>query len=178
MKGLVFTEFLQMVEDKFDYNMVDKVILDSDLDSGGAYTSVGTYPHSEMVKLIVSLSKATGSSVPDLLHSFGRYLFGTFEKGYPSFFAKSNNAFDFLDSIENYIHVEVLKLYPDAQLPTFTTSIKDDKQIHLVYESERKMAMFALGLLEKALEFYKEDATIEMTNLEEDGSKVLFVIRK
>lgn len=28
-------------------------------------------------------------------------------------------AFQFLKNIENYIHVEVRKLYPDAELPTF-----------------------------------------------------------
>lgn len=50
--------------------------------------------------------------------------------------------------------------------------------MHLVYKSERKMAMFALGLLEKGLEHYKEDATIEMQLLEESGSEVLFIISK
>ena len=45
MKGIVFTEFLEMVEDKFSADMVDDIIDDCDLASGGAYTAVGTYPH-------------------------------------------------------------------------------------------------------------------------------------
>lgn len=178
MKGIVFSEFIEMVESAHGYDMVDKIIIDANPPSGGAYTAIGTYPHTEMVSLIVSLSKHTDTSVPDLLHTFGRYLFDTFVKNYPTFFEKPKTAFEFFDSIEEYIHVEVLKLYPDAQLPTFETQLKTDKELHLVYESERKMAMFALGLLEKGLEHYKENATIEMKQLEDDGSKVLFIISK
>lgn len=178
MKGIVFTEFLEMVESGHGYEVVDQIIEDAKPPSGGSYTSIGTYPHSEIVSLIVSLSKHTKIAVPQLLHAFGRYLFDTFSKNYPAFFEKPKNAFEFFDSIEEYIHVEVLKLYPDAQLPTFETKLKTEKELHLVYESERKMAMFALGLLEKGLEHYKEDAEIEMQNVVEDGSKVLFIISK
>jgi len=154
MKGIVFTEFLEMVEKAHGYDMVDTIIEEVNPPSGGAYTSIGTYPHSEIVQLIVSLGKHSDTAVPDLLHGLGRYLFDTFSKNYP------------------------VKLYPDAQLPTFETKLKTDKELHLVYESERKMAMFALGLMEKGLEYYKEDAEIDMQYVKDDGSKVLFVISK
>ncbi len=178
MKGIVFTEFLEMVEGTFGYDTVDSIIVNSKVESGGVYTAVGTYPHSEIVQLVVALSQETKTPVPNLLHAFGRYLFDTFSKNYTTFFEGVDNAFDFFESIENYIHVEVLKLYPDAQLPKFYTEARDDKELHLVYESDRKMADFALGLLEKGLEYFKEEATIEMKPLIEDGSKVLFLIRK
>jgi len=58
MKGVVFTEFLDMVEAKFSADMVDDIIDDAKLASGGAYTAVGTYPHSEMVALGVALALA------------------------------------------------------------------------------------------------------------------------
>ncbi len=178
MKGMVFTEFFEMVEGQYGYELVDEIIEDCELESEGIYTAVGTYPHAEMVQLIVSLSQKKNIPVPDLLHSFGRYLFDTFLSKYPSFFHAADNAFDFFSSIQDYIHVEVLKLYPDAQLPEFRTILKDEKRLHLVYESERKMSTFALGLLEKGLEYYKEDAEVIVENLEEDGSKVLFKILK
>ena len=45
MKGMVFTELLDMVEDKFGIDMVDSIIEDADLPvSKGVYTAVGTYP--------------------------------------------------------------------------------------------------------------------------------------
>ena len=51
MKGVVFTEFLDMVADRFSPDMVEDIIDDAQLPSGGAYTAVGTYPHEEMVAM-------------------------------------------------------------------------------------------------------------------------------
>ena len=36
MKGIVFTEFLEMVEEKYGYEVVDQIIEESKLPSGGA----------------------------------------------------------------------------------------------------------------------------------------------
>ena len=52
MKGIVFREFMQMVEDQFSLETADAIIEASHLASGGSYTSVGTYPHEEMVELV------------------------------------------------------------------------------------------------------------------------------
>ena len=56
MKGIVFKEFIDMVEATFGEEMLDTVIENSDLPSGGVYTSVGTYPHTELVAMVVTLS--------------------------------------------------------------------------------------------------------------------------
>ena len=40
------------------------------------------------------------------------------------------------------------------------------------------MYAFGLGLMEKALEYYKQDATITYEKIKEDGSEVKFVISK
>ena len=57
MKGMIFTEFLEMVESKFGLETVDTTIENSDLPSEGIYTSVGTYDFNEMVSLIAGLSE-------------------------------------------------------------------------------------------------------------------------
>ena len=46
MKGIVFTELIELVEKKFGLEMVDTIIGESDLPSGGVYTSVAvSYTH-------------------------------------------------------------------------------------------------------------------------------------
>ena len=178
MKGIVFTEFLEMVESAHGYEMVDQLITENELPSKGIYTSIGTYDHTEMVSLVTALSTKTETPVPDLLQTFGQYLFGTFEKGYPNFFKAANNAFDFLESIEKHIHVEVKKLYPDAQLPKFKTNRISDKLLEMIYYSDRSMGNFALGLMEKTFEHYGENATITTEYLKSNGSEVKFTIQK
>jgi hypothetical protein len=177
MKGIVFTEFLDMVEHEFGYEVVDHIIESSELDSDGVYTSVGTYPHSEIVQLLMNLSSKVSVEPELLLNAFGKYLFDTFLKGYPQFFSSVDNAFDFLKSIDNHIHVEVLKLYPDATLPQFNSFVEDESKMRMVYKSERKMAALAAGLMEKSIEHYNQKATITTKNLKEDGSEVEFMIQ-
>lgn len=178
MKGIVFTEFLEMVEDNFGYEVVDKIIQDSQLASDGIYTAVGTYSHHEIVSLVTNLSQLSQTSISDLLFAFGKYLFNTFLAQYPAFFDRSPTAFDFLESIENHIHVEVKKLYPESELPKFDSVSKTDDRMEMIYTSERKMSDLALGLMERTLEHYGEKAEIIKENIEEDGSVVRFRLIK
>jgi len=177
MKGIVFTEFLDLVEEKFGYETVDQIITDSNLESKGIYTAVGTYPHSEIVSLLTNLSDKVKIAPEVLLKEFGKYLFDTFLKTYPQFFDQADGAFQFLHSIDKHIHVEVLKLYPDAALPKFESEEKDGVMT-LIYKSERKMSGLAEGLIEKSIIHYKENCTIERKDIEADGSVVEFTVKK
>ncbi|MEN8885419.1 MAG: heme NO-binding domain-containing protein, partial [Winogradskyella sp.] len=84
MKGIIFTEFLELVEEKFGLAMVDKIINQSQLNSGGAYTSVGTYEFNEMLQLISNLSENTDISVDDLLLVYSEHLFKALVKAHPN----------------------------------------------------------------------------------------------
>ncbi|MEK0435552.1 MAG: hypothetical protein RL369_1601, partial [Pseudomonadota bacterium] len=66
MKGIVFREFIDMVESQFSLETADAIIQASSLSTHGAYTTVGTYPHQEMVDLVANLSERTGIAVPAL----------------------------------------------------------------------------------------------------------------
>ncbi len=176
MKGIVFTEFLEMVEEKFGFEIADSIIEKSNLKSGGSYTSVGTYPHEEMVQLLTHLSEESGLQAADLLETFGLYLFGRFAELYGVFFENKTNSFDFLSGIENYIHVEVKKLYPDAQLPRIDAHKIDEKRMELTYYSTRKLASLAHGLMNGCFQHFKENISIEQKKLKPDGSEVLFIL--
>ena len=56
MKGIIFTEFLDMVEAQFGLAVVDEIITNSKTLHQGIYTSVGTYDFNEMISLLVALS--------------------------------------------------------------------------------------------------------------------------
>ena len=119
MKGIVFTEFLELVENKFGLEMVDTIILNSNLKSNGVYTSVGTYSFSEMLQLLTHLSEKTGISIDDLLLIYGEHFFEVLKNNYPELLDAYTDPMELISSIENHIHVEVKKIYPDAELPSF-----------------------------------------------------------
>lgn len=179
MKGIVFKEFADMLEQTFGEEMYDSIVEVCDLPSGGVYSAVGTYDHMELVSLVVELSKRTGLAVDVLVQAFGKYLFGRFHELFPVFF-DHETGFTFLDSIENVIHVEVLKLYPEATLPKFDSIIAEDgNSMELTYYSTRHFADLAVGLIQGTFEHWNEEVEIEMEDLTEgDEQKVKFYIKR
>ena len=178
MKGIVFTEFLDLVEQKFGLEMVDDIIEESNLESQGIYTSVGTYSFSEMLALLTNLSSRTAIPVDDLLLVYAEHFFGVIEKSYPGLLATYKDPIEMISSIENHIHVEVRKIYPDAELPTFTTLEKSDNSLILLYKSSRAMYSFGLGLMNKTFEHFNSTATILVEKLNEEGTEVKFSITR
>jgi hypothetical protein len=178
MKGIVFTEFLELVEDKFGLETVDHIILNSELESNGIYTSIGFYSFSELLQLLQRLSESTQISVDNLLLLLGEHFFGAVEKSYPELMSAYKNPIEMIASIENHIHIEVKKIYPEADLPTFKVIEKTENSLIIDYESSRAMYYFSLGLMNKIFEFFNSTATIELEKIKEDGTEVRFVIHK
>ncbi|WP_040247248.1 heme NO-binding domain-containing protein [Psychroserpens mesophilus] len=178
MKGIVFTEFLELVEDKFGLEMVDHIISSSELESEGIYTSVGTYSFSEMLQLLQHLSARTEISIDNLLLVYAEHFFSVIEDSYPGLLATYKDPIEMISSIENHIHVEVRKIYPDAELPAFEVVEKTDNSLVMIYKSSRAMHHFGLGLMNKTFEHFNSTATIDLEKIKEDGTEVRFIIHK
>jgi hypothetical protein len=149
MKGLVFTTFFDFCEERFGADTLDDMIQAADLPHGGAYTRVGTYPFEEMVRLVTALVKLTGQPMPTLLESFGEYCFGSWVKTMPEHF-DGKDLFDVLHSIDDFHDAEVRKLYPDAELPRFTTVSRDVTELVMDYRSCKPLADLASGVIRGA----------------------------
>ncbi len=167
-----------MVEQRHGYELVDRILTTTNLTSGGIYTAVGTYPAAEMEALLQTLAAETGTSLPIWLNVFGHHLFGVFTRYYAHFLTGVSGTFDLLQQIEGYIHVEVRKLYPDAELPQFVTSRPEADTLEMLYRSERRLSDLACGLMEAAFAHYGEQASITRTPLNADESEVRFIIRQ
>lgn len=179
MKGMVFTEFLELIETQFGLQVVDEMIEKAHLKSGGAYTTVGNYPHTEMIHMVVELHKSTNIPVKDLMIVFGKYLFGKLAATLHKDIIKNiSDPFDLLQNIEDTIHVEVKKLYTDARPPMFETFSRTDKELVIIYQSARKFGDLAEGLIFGCGEYFNQKFNVVQTPLSDDGSKVRFQIIK
>ena len=179
MKGVVFTEFLEMVEDKFGEDMADDIIEAKPLPSNGVYTSVGTYEYTEMVQLVVNLSEESGIPVPNLLKIYGEHLFTRFVAGYSHFFEGVDSLFDFMQNLHGYIHAEVHKLYPEAELPHISCAFLKPNELQVNYRSERPFADFAEGLMTGAIAHFNEPITIKRSDIPDtNGRAATFILIK
>ncbi len=178
MKGMLFTEFLELVETQFGLQAVDEMIAKAQPASGGAYTTVGNYPHAEMVNMVVALHHSTNIPIKDLLKLFGKYLFSKLATMHPQIIENISDPFDLLQNIEETIHVEVKKLYADARPPMFETILRTHHELVITYQSSRKLGDVAEGLIIGCGEYYQVNLTVEQIPLVEDGTKVKFCITK
>jgi Haem-NO-binding len=173
VKGMVFTELLSFVEQIHGADAVDDLIDACDLPSGGAYTAIGTYDHTEMQTLVAALSRQSNTPPNELLEVFGEHLIGRFRISFPDFFKAAPTLFDFLESIDLHIHVEVRKLYPDAELPEFRAVRLDNETMHLDYISCRPFEALAAGLIQGAAQTCGEPIRLERSYHVRDGGKVV-----
>lgn len=178
MKGIVFTEYLEFVEDNFGYNLIDELMTSMDLPSGGIYTAVGSYEFTELIQLLLKTCELTKKEPAFLLNKFGWHLFGVFTRAYPQFFTEARSSFDILSTLDDKIHPEVLKLYPDAELPKFDIEKHDQNELIMIYKSARRMSDFATGLIEACMAHFKEVGSIDKEQLDQHGETVRFIIKR
>ena len=174
MKGIIFTELMEMVEMQFSVELAEQIISAAQLPSGGSYTSLGTYSHDEVLQLVTQLSTHTGIHATDLQLAFGEYLFGRFSAVHPEFFVDVSGSFEFLAKVQDYIHMEVRKLYPDATPPKLVCTRIDQRQMQLHYQSHRPFAVVAHGLIIGTGKHFNENLTIDVQLLNDDGTEALF----
>lgn len=168
MKGVVFTEFLDFVEDQTSYDVVDEMLERADTPSGGVYSATGKYEYEELASLVTNLSQITKLPVPELLRSFGKYLMGRFYDFYPQFFVTESDSLSLLEKVENHVHVEVRKLYPDAELPTLDVTRQGPDDVKVQYISCRPLGDLAVGLIEGCAEHFGEKVDLSIVK-EDDG---------
>jgi hypothetical protein len=176
MRGMVFTELFELIEERFGYDMLDDVIEASKLPNDGAYTATGTYPFEELVTIVVNLSEKTDIPVPTLLEVYGEYLFEKLIKALPQFDKPDIDLLTFIESVEDYIHVQVKKLYPDAELPTFEIVNSSENELKFNYISKKNIPNLAKGLIIGASKHFKQNVNVSFEPAENE--KVLFTVKK
>ena len=179
MKGVVFTEFSELVEEQFGLQMLDDLLSSCPLESGGIYTAVGTYDCQELITLVTELSRRTGIATDELVVAFGEFLFARLASGAPQFCENIATVGEFLGTIEGVIHVEVRKLYPDAQLPSLNCRQLSETETELLYRSNRPLAAFAEGLIRGCAAHFGETFELQREDLPgAPGTCARFVYRK
>lgn len=175
MLGIIFTNLLDMVEEKMGYSMVDDVLITAGVD--GSYTGIGHYDFSELVTILNVLSDKTELPVDTLLQTYGEYLFHKLMAGHAALLPPDIGMLDLLSELDSNIHVEVLKLYPNATLPTFSVAAKTPTHIDLIYRSPRQLQELAVGLIKGASVYFDTSCDISLKALENIDNEVLISVK-
>lgn len=180
MKGVLFTEFHNLIEGEFGLEVLDQVIEKASpaLSTSGAYTSVGTYPHTELLAQLDALVSLVDAELDGMLLAYAYRLMDSFESSYPEFFESHTELFSFLLNVESQMHAGVRKLYPDANPPTLEVAQQTDDSLRLIYRSHRPLSVVVTPLLHAAARRYETPILVEVVSAADDGTSSEVSIRK
>jgi predicted hydrocarbon binding protein len=162
------------------FNVVEDVVVetlpadtwDDALDAacvGGAYTSLGDYPDAELGGIVAAVSDRTGLSDADVLRHVGRHGYRHLVERQPDIVSDMADLGDLLHRLDAVIHAEVLKLYPDARVPSFRV-LDEPGRWEVEYRSERGLCHLAEGLIEGAAGTFGVTATVDQTACTLEGA--------
>jgi hypothetical protein len=124
-----------------------------------------------MLAMVGALSERSGIPASDLCKIFGEWLFPKLARSFDFSVGAHSDAFSFLASLDGLIHVEVRKLYPQAELPQVPITRMDDRELVMEYRSKRPFADVAEGLLRGTLAWFGERAELRREPLDEDTAR-------
>jgi hypothetical protein len=159
VKGIVFNLLEQVVARHHGEAAWEALLEKAGL--SGAYTSLGSYPDSEILALVGAASQALQLPPDDVLRWFGREAMPLLAERFPIFFAPHANSLSFLKSVNSIIHPEVRKLYAGAGCPHFAFADLADGGLRIGYTSSRRLCALAHGFIEGAAGRFRETAHVE-----------------
>lgn len=166
MKGVIFNVVEEVVAAAYGPEMWEALLDKAGVE--GIYTSLGSYPDVELVKLVGAASDTTGIAPPALLKLVGRMALPRLKHRYPGFFTQIGDARSFILSLNAIIHPEVRKLYAGAGCPHFQFT-QGEGELVLGYNSARKLCHLAEGLAAGVADHYGETVEISQSACMHDG---------
>ena len=86
----------------------------------------------------------------DILDGFGTHCFNRWVNYAPHHFTQQRGLFDILEGIVDFHETEVRKLYPDAELPSFLSGSRSDRQLVMGYYSCTPLSALAVEVIKGA----------------------------
>ncbi len=108
MKGIYFNLLEAVVTRDRGEVTWDALLEAAGLD--GAYTSLGSYPDDDLMKLVAAASSILGIPAEEVLRWVGREALPLEAERFPSFFSGHASAQSFILTLNDFVHPEVRKL--------------------------------------------------------------------
>jgi predicted hydrocarbon binding protein len=156
MKGLIFNLLEEFLVARCGETEYELILTDCQLCADPSLmVGPGSYPDQDFTAIIASAAKRLGLGSKELLHEVGRAAIPRLVSRYPQFFIPSKHPRDFFASLNFIHHLEVKKLYKDAELPRFRCENKADGSLLISYISGRGLCHLFSGLINGVADHYQ-----------------------
>ncbi|MEC5180806.1 heme NO-binding domain-containing protein [Arthrobacter sp. CG_A4] len=162
MKGIIFNLLEEVVIQHHGEDTWDDLLDGAGF--SGSYTSLGSYPDEDALRLVSLAAESLNSTPFDILRWFGQEAMPLLAVRYPGYFRGHATTRPFVLSVNSIIHPEVRMIYPGADVPTFGFRDEPDGSLEMTYSSARRLCALAHGFLEGAAAHYGE--TVDFDQLQ------------
>jgi len=169
VKGII----LNLVEEAIvaDHGEVTWEALLESAQVDGVYTSLGNYADDDLARLLAGGAETLGVDIGDLSRELGRRALAGLAARYPHYLERHASTRSLLLTLDDVIHAEVRKLYPDSSPPDFWCENRDHPTTLVVhYRSQRRLCALAEGMIHGAAAHYGEQVTITHDTCMLDGA--------
>lgn len=163
MKGVIFNLLESFVVENFGEEKYEDILFETKLLTQEPFVDAGIYPDEDFLAIVGKTCDKLGITVDEACHAFGKYCFKELVGLYPVFLKGISDAKSFIEVVDGVIHVEVLKLYPDAELPKFDYKSDSEKTLNIKYTSPKKLCQFMEGIIHGCAEYFNEEVKIKQS---------------
>ena len=172
MKGVIFNLFEAFVIENWGEETFEEILDECDLVTKEPFVGPGTYPDEDLLKIVGKAVEKLGIPLSDGVQAFGKWILPKLMEQVPENMTDFDHPKDFLQTVHDIIHVEVRKLYSDAEPPRFTYKDPAPNRLIILYQSKRRMYDLMDGLIDGVAEYF--DCPIEFTRAlrQQEGGEV------
>lgn len=84
---------------------------------------------------------------------------------------------EFLPQVDGYVHLEVRKLYPDAELPSFSCTTPEPGTMVMTYRSKTNLPDLAEGLILGCIDHFGDSVSVKRGTGLKNPPETVFTIR-
>ncbi len=121
----------------------------------------GTYPDADTVAILSTIADTTGRPLPAILEEFGVFLAPHLVKVAGPIVDPEWRTLDLIEHTEEIIHAMTRTPTPGAVPPVLETARQSPTELHLVYNSARRLCPLAIGMMRGIAAHYGETIRIE-----------------
>ncbi|OCQ22147.1 hypothetical protein A7985_10180 [Pseudoalteromonas luteoviolacea] len=162
MKGHIFMLLEDFISEVAGDEVLYEALEECSFDSSKGFVRTENYPDEQLVELVNIVVGKMGISISEAHFSFGQWLYPKLSNLLPSQFTQYPHPAHVLKQLDDLHHVELKKLYPDAQPPAFQYNVTGPYTAQLIYTSPRRLFDLVKGVLAGMSSYYAVNIEVEV----------------
>jgi Haem-NO-binding len=139
--------------------------------------AIDTYPDEEAVAIVTAASQMTHTPADQILEDFGEFIAPDLLRMYQSLLKPEWKTLELLLHTEEMIHRVVRIKNPGAEPPKLQFEQAGPNQLKFYYNSPRRMAAVAKGIIKGIAKHYRETVLVREHKKPDGSSEMLITVR-